>query len=152
MPQISADQIRWDLTSLYADLDDEKLQADLGAAHQQAEQFRDDFHGKIDRPEINPASFSKALKEYEALQLIVLKPYLFAQLLFYSESGNPEHTSLVARVREAWQAIHELTLFFELEILALEEDVYQALLQYLSVAPFAHYLSTVRAHAAYTQS
>jgi oligoendopeptidase F len=85
MPQISLDKIRWDLTSLYADLDDEKLQSDLSAAHQLAEQFRDAFHGKINRPEINPASFSKALKEYQTLQLIVLKPYLFAQLLFYSE-------------------------------------------------------------------
>jgi oligoendopeptidase F len=148
----SPDKIRWDLTSLYADLDDEKLQADLGSAHQQAEQFRDDFHGKINRPEINPGSFSKALKEYEALQLKVLKPYLFAQLLFYSESDNPGHTSLVAKVREAWQAIHELTLFFELEILALEEGMYRTLLKNASVAPFAHYLSTVRAHAAYTQS
>ena len=148
----SPDKIRWDLTSLYADLDDEKLQADLGAAHQQAEQFRDAFHGRINHPEISPASFSKALKEYEALQLLVLKPYLFAQLLFYSESSNPGHTSLVARVREAWQEIHELTLFFELEILALEEDVYRTLLEDAAVAPFAHYLSTVRAHAAYTQS
>ena len=152
MPQISPDKIRWDLTPLYADLDDEKLQSDLSAAHQLAEQFRDAFHGKINCPEINPASFSKALKEYEALQLIVLKPYLFAQLLFYSESSNPGHTSLVARVREAWQAIHELTLFFELEILAFDEDVYQTLLEDLSVVPFTHYLSTVRAHAEYTQS
>jgi oligoendopeptidase F len=152
MPQISADKIRWDLTSLYANLDDEKLQADLAAAQQQAEKFRDDFHGKIDRPQINPASFSKALKDYQALQLKVLKPYLFAQLLFYSESSNSEHTTLVARVREAWQAIHELTLFFELEILALQEEVYSNLLKDASVAPFAHYLSTVRAHAAYTQS
>jgi oligoendopeptidase F len=152
MSQISADKIRWDLASLYADLDDEKLQSDLNAAHQLAEQFRDAFHGKINHPEINPVSFSKALKEYEALQLKVLKPYLFAQLLFYSESSNPEHTSLVSKVREAWQAIHELTLFFELEILALQEGVYQALMEDLSVAPFAHYLSTVRAHAEYTQS
>ncbi len=152
MPQISPDKIRWDLTSLYADLDDEKLQSDLIAAHQRAEQFRDAFHGKINCPEINPVSFSKALKEYETLQLIVLKPYLFAQLLFYAESSNPGHTSLVAKVREAWQTIHELTLFFELEILALEEGVYETLLDDLSVAPFAHYLSMVRAHAEYIQS
>ncbi len=82
----------------------------------------------------------------------MLKPYLFAQLLFYAESSKQEHTSLVARVREAWQAIHELTLFFELEILSLEEELYLSLLEDKSVASFAHYLSTLRAHAAYTQS
>lgn len=152
MLQTSADKIRWDLTSLYTDFDDEKLQADLVDAHQQAEQFRNAFHGKINHPEINPASLCKALKEYEALQLLVLKPYLFAQLLFYAESSKPEHASLVAKVREAWQVIHDLTLFLELEILALDEEVYRSLLESKSVAPFAHYLSTLRAHAAYTQS
>ena len=86
------------------------------------------------------------------LQLKILRPYLFAQLLFYSESNNPEHTALVAQVREAWQAIHELTLFFELEVLAIDEDVYNSLVEHESVAPYAHYLTTVRAHAPYTQS
>jgi oligoendopeptidase F len=152
MLQTSPDKIRWDLTSLYTALDDEKLEDDLVTAHQQAEQFRDDFHGKINCPEITPTSFSKALHAYQELQLKVLKPYLFAQLLFYSESNNPEHTSLVAKVREAWQVIHDLTLFFELEVLALEEAAYQALLGDSSIASFAHYLSTVRAHVAYTQS
>jgi oligoendopeptidase F len=152
MSQTSPDKIRWDLTPFYAALDDVKLQEDLMAAHQQAERFRDNFHGKINSPEMTPASFSKALHEYEGLQLKVLKPYLFAQLLFYSDSGKTEHNALVAKVREAWQTIHELTLFFELEILELDEAVYLALLEDSSVVPFAHYLSTVRAHAAYTQS
>ena len=89
-------------------------------------------------------TFSKALHDYEALQRKVLKPYLFAQLLFYAESSNPEHTSLVAKVREAWQVIHELTLFFELEILELDEEIYLSLVGHKSVSPFAHYLSTVR--------
>jgi len=152
MTNLSPDKILWDLTPLYAGTVDQNLKADLTAAHHQAEQFRASFHGKIISPEIKPKIFSKALHEYEVLQLKVLKPYLYAQLLFYAESSNPEHTSLVARVREDWQLIHELTLFFELEILALDEDAYSALVEDEQVAPYAHYLSTVRAHAPYTQS
>jgi oligoendopeptidase F len=152
MPEISPDKVRWELTPLYASTKDQKLQEDLTVAHQQAEQFRNTFHGKINHPETTAVSFSKALHEYEELQLRVLKPYLFAQLLFYAESSRPEHTSLVAQVREAYQAIHELTLFFELEVLELEQEAFSSLVGDEAVAPFTHYLSTVRAHAPYTQS
>ncbi len=51
MPQIPPEKIRWNLTSLYTDLDDEKLQEDLsrcsstgrtvpGPLSRQAQQFR----------------------------------------------------------------------------------------------------------------
>ncbi len=149
---LSPDEIRWDLSPLYAAVDDQKLQADLDAACSEAEQFRIAFHGQIDHPHISPELFSSALSESAALQLKVLKPYLFAQLLFYGESRLPEHTALVAKVRQVWQEIHEKTLFFELEVLRLDENVYSALVQTEGVAPYAHYLSTLRAHAPYTQS
>lgn len=152
MINLSPGKIRWDLTPLYAGSDDQKLQADLASAHHQAEQFRSSFHGRINCPEIVAAGLGQALHEYEVLQLKVLKPYLYAQLLFSGESSDPEHTRLLAQVREAWQAIHEETLFFELELLALGEDVYRALVDNAMVAPYHHYLTTVRAHGPYMLS
>ena len=44
------------------------------------------------------------------------------------------------------------TLFFELEVLALDEGEYNALALDAEIAPYAHYLATVRAHAPYTLS
>jgi oligoendopeptidase F len=146
----SADKINWDLTPLYADSSDQSLQADLAAAQGAAEQFRASYHGHINSTEINPKRFSKALQEYEALQLKVLRPYLYAQLLFYADSSEPEHPRLLAQVREAWQKIHEETLFFELEILALDDNVYTPLVMDAAVSPYSHYLTTVKAHAPYT--
>jgi oligoendopeptidase F len=146
----SPDKINWDLTPLYADSSDRNLQADLAAAQDAAEQFRASYHGHINSTEINPKRFSKALQEYEALQLKVLRPYLYAQLLFYADSSEPEHPRLLAQVREAWQKIHEETLFFELEILALDDNVYTPLVMDAAVSPYSHYLTTVKAHAPYT--
>jgi oligoendopeptidase F len=152
MRDISPDKVRWDLTLLYADSDEQKLQDDLTAASHAAKVFRNSFYGQIKCPEITAAKLSEALQRYEALQLTVLKPYLYAQLRFYADSSNPEHTRLVAQVREAWQEIHETTLFFELEILGLGEEVYTSLVQDAAVVPYTHYLTTVRAHAPYTLS
>ncbi len=152
MTNITPQKIRWDLTPLYLATDDHALEEDLSLALREAEEFRASYHGRINLPELDPEIFVESLNRYESLQLKVLKPYLFAQLLFYGESNKPEHTALVAQVREAWQSVHELTLFFELEILTLDEKVYSALVEHQLVAPYAHYLTTVRAHAPYTQS
>ncbi len=146
----SVDKINWDLTPLYVDSSDQSLQADLAAARGAAEQFRASYYGHINSTEINPKRFSKALHEYEVLQLKILRPYLYAQLLFYANSSEPEHPRLLAQVREAWQKIHEETLFFELEILALDDNDYTPLVMDAAVSPYSHYLTTVRAHAPYT--
>jgi oligoendopeptidase F len=152
MQNISPDKILWDLSPLYADSDEQKLQEDLAASSRAAGQFRSSFYGQINGPEITATRLCDALKQYEALQLGVLKPYLYAQLRFYSDSSNPQHNRLVAQVREAWQEIHEKTLFFELELLALDEATFSALVEDSAVLPYGHYLTTVRAHAPYTLS
>ena len=148
----SPDKIRWDLAPLYAGFNDQLLQDDLIAARSDAEKFRNSFHGQINSSAITSAQLSKALQQYETLQLKVVKPYLYAELLFYADSSNREHTRLVAQVREAWQAVHEKTLFFELELLAIDEEVYRALVKSSMIVPYQHYLTTVRDYAPYTLS
>jgi oligoendopeptidase F len=152
MQELLAENICWDLEWFYSGTDDQQLQDDLTASRQQAERFRKDFYGQINTSELTSATLSEALKLYEALQLKVVKPYLYAQLLFYSDSSKPEYTRLVSQVREAWQVIHEETLFFELEVLALDEELFQSIVGDETVAAYQHYLTTVRAHAPYTLS
>ena len=152
MSNPSPDKILWELAPLYAGLDDQHLQDDLLAARSDAEKFRNSFHGKINSSAITAARLGKALQQYEELQLKVVKPYLYAELLFYADSGNQEHSRLMAEVREVWQEVHEETLFFELELLGLDEDVYRALVDDAMIAPYRHYLTTVRDHAPYTLS
>jgi oligoendopeptidase F len=142
--------ITWDLEWLYPGVDDEQISADLEKAQQAANDFRVAYYGKISTSELSAETLAKALHLYEELQLHVLKPYLYAQLLFYADSSKAENTALVAQVREVWQEIHEKTLFFELELLELPADLFQSLLKDNSVAKFAHYLHTIRAHAPYT--
>lgn len=149
---LPVDNLRWDLTPFYVGLDDQTLSEDLAAAHRQSERFRADFHGRIDCAGLTPSRLHAALKGYEALQLNILKPYLYAQLLFSADNTKPGHGSLMAKVREAWQAIHEKTLFFELELLALGDDVFCPLLMAAELAPYTHYLTALRAHAPYTLS
>jgi len=85
---LNPEQLRWDLTPLYAAVDDPALQCDLAAAQTEAEAFRAAWHGLIADPGLSPAALAEALERYAALQRLALRPYFFAQLLFSGDGGD----------------------------------------------------------------
>jgi oligoendopeptidase F len=142
----------WDLTPLYAGPDDSRWTADLERARERGRSFRHDFRGRIRSENLTAELLAAALHSYEEMQKAGLKPYLYAQLLFAGDSAPDRHKSLMARAREVWSAVAEETLFFELELLEVDEERMAALFRDPEVAPYAHYLQQVRAHAPYTLS
>lgn len=142
----------WDLSALYRGPEDPGWTADLDLAIKTASGFRRHFRGRIGDEDLTAERLAAALREYQQLQMTILKPYLFAQLLFSLDSEPAPVRALLARVRECWSGISEQTLFFELEILQLEEERFAALLRDPEVAEFRHYLEQLRAHAPYTLS
>lgn len=142
----------WNLNALYSSAVDPALELDLEQLRQAARTFRRDFRGRIATEHLSGDVFAAALRNYEALQRLGLKPYLFAQLLFCSDSRPDAHKALLARVRELWSSISEEVLFFELEILRIDEERLVEMLRHPEVAAYAHYLQRLRAHAPYTLS
>ncbi|MDH3998920.1 MAG: M3 family oligoendopeptidase, partial [Desulfuromonadales bacterium] len=118
----------------------------------EADAFRQRYYGKIADSDLSAATLVEALHDYQALQLKVVKPYLFAQLHFYSDSEDMATARLLDQVKECWQGVHEQTLFFDLELLRLEDDQLAALLADPGVAAYGHFLTTTRAQAPYTLS
>lgn len=142
----------WDLSPLYAGPEDPQWEADLSGARDMVRAFRRDFRGRIASEHLTPELLVGALRRYEELQRRGLKPYFHAQLLFSADSRPSRHKALLARVRESWSAAAEEVLFFELEILRIDEERFAALLKNAEVAQYAHYLHQMRAHAPYTLS
>lgn len=142
----------WDLSSLYVAPDDPALEEDLQQALRQADRFRHDFRGRIASDSLSAELLAAALRASEELQLRVLKPCLYAQLLFAADSTVATHKALVARSREVWSAVSERTLFFELEILRIDQELYQRLVRDPEIAPYRHHLDRLRAQAPYTLS
>jgi len=144
------DMLQWNLSPLYTAPDDPAWDQDLQEATRLAGQFRKDYRGKMGSPDLDADTLASALEDYQQLQRKVLLPYLYAQLLFSGDSEPDQHKRLVAKVREVWGGITEQTLFFELELLQLEEDHFNGLLKTDQVSPSTHYLQQLRAHAPYT--
>jgi oligoendopeptidase F len=109
----------WDLSALYPALDAPELRRDLAAAPPAAARFRTTYHGRLSVSQLSAAELATAIEAYAAVQLLALRPYLYAQLLFSSDGNEPGHLRLLAEVRESWQQVCETTLFFELELLRL---------------------------------
>jgi len=142
----------WDLSPLYSDVEDPRWLADLAAAEKLAQEFRKDFRGRVASEALTPELLNAILRNYARLQETILLPYLYAQLLFSADSEPDTHKALIARVRESWTRISEATLFFELEILQLDQEHFLDLLKQPGGAEYAHYLRQLRAHAPYTLS
>ncbi|GAB4179264.1 MAG: M3 family oligoendopeptidase [Geothermobacteraceae bacterium] len=142
----------WDLTTLYSGVDDPKLARDLEQARALAKQFRHDFRGRIATLDLEADLLAAALRASETLQTTLLRPCLFAQLLFAADAESEAHRALVARTRELWSEVAEQTLFFDLEILRLDEELFQRLIRDGEVARYRHHLERVRAQAPYTLS
>lgn len=151
MAETLHDAGHWNLTPLYAGPDAPAWGEDLQGARALAQAFRRDWRGRISAA-LTSELLATALQQYETLQKLGLKPYLYAQLLFAEDSGDDRHKALMARAREEWHEISETTLFFELDLLRLESEPFAALLRDPVLAPWHHYLQQLRAHAPYTLS
>ncbi len=145
-------ELRWNLDPLYQGPEDPCWTEDLARAREKGKAFRRDFRGRIRSENLSAELLAAALRNYEELQKAGLRPYLYAQLLFAADSTPDLHKALVARAREGWSALAEETLFFELELLAVDEERLASLLRDAEVAPYGHFLQQLRAHAPYTLS
>lgn len=150
MRNTEEDSLCWDLSPLYSGADDPRWNQDLDMARERGKAFRNAFRGRIRSENLSAELLAAALRNYEELQKLGLKPYLYAQLLFAGDSRPDLNKSLLAKAREAWGALSEETLFFELELLAIDEEKWAGLLRDSEVAPYSHYLQQLRAHAPYT--
>jgi len=144
--------ISWSYDGLYVALDDLQIEADLSAAVEAAQQFRGRYRGSIENAALTGMEFGEALLSYEALQRQALKPYHYAYLLFAADSEPEGHKRLLSRVREVLSQVTETTLFFDLEVLRIDDEKMKSFLEDPIVSRFSHFLKNIRVAAPYALS
>ncbi len=140
----------WDLGLLYHSAEDPAIEAALDNANALAEAFEKCWRGQI--VTASAAELSQAIADYEDLQKVGLKPYFFAELLFYADSLSPCHQALLSKIRERFSLISEKLIFFELDILQIEAGAFTLLLEKTELSPWTHYLHQLRKGAPYSLS
>ena len=86
----------------------------------------------------------------EELQEGIVKPQLYAHLLFSSDSTNDVYKSLSQRAAEFGNLMTRELLFFDLEIMAIPENSFATLAAAPQLATYRHYLESIRKFQPYT--
>src|SRR5690242_743534 len=142
----SADRVAWNLSDLYAGVDDPAIGRDLDTALKRAQAFESAYRGKIDVPGGPPAdALLAAVRELEGLSEQMDKPIIYASLVHAAKTNDPQHGALLARTREQRTVINKHLIFFDLEWVKVADDAVQRLLSEPSLARYRHYLDQKRA-------
>lgn len=142
------DNFTWNTALLYSSPDAPELLADLESFEHLASDFRSRYFEKISG--LDALSILDALKEYEALQTRMAKPFCYAHLLFASDSGNETHRALSQRCSELGSRLSQALLFFDLELMNLPDDLFNQVCNLPDAAEFVHFLEGIRKFKPYT--
>ena len=109
----------WDLSDLYAGIDDPQIFNDLDYALKKSIEFNSRYSGKIRK--LDALEGAKSLSEYEALSELLSKVLSFAQLVFAGNSEDSQIAVFYQNVNEKVNSITTETIFFELELNKLSD-------------------------------
>src|SRR5215210_4967318 len=88
----------WDLSELYASIDDPKLDADLAEVLRLAEAFEADYKGRL--ASLDDAALAEVFGRYERLLARAAPAGTYAHLVHAADAANARHGALVAKVME----------------------------------------------------
>ena len=137
-----AEDVAWDLTDLYEDGDDPRIEQDVQETETSAAAFRERYYGKV--AELSADELREAIEERERIESTFTRAIYFAHLQFSTDMADSARGALVARLTEKGAAIDTQLLFFGLELAALEDEQAEALLADDALSHWHHWLRTVR--------
>ena len=134
--------LTWNTALLYPAPDSPELEADLGSFDQLAADFRLTYFEKL--VTLDDKSLFDAIRDYEALQTRMAKPFCYAHLLFASDSGNDTNRALSQRCSELGSRLSQQLLFFDLELMELSDERVASFCALPEASPYIHFLEGIR--------
>jgi oligoendopeptidase F len=136
--------IKWDLSDLYVGLDDPEIKKDLDTALSRAREFEREYRGTINSDGISSSVLLKALEELESISEKIGELLSFAYLNFAADTGNPKCGAFLKYVEEKSTEIRKHLIFFELEWIALADEMANVLIEDEVLSHYRHFLKQER--------
>ena len=141
----------WDLSDLYTGPEDSQLVADFEALKTSATAFAKQYENKV--ADLHSAELGQAIAAYETLSEAAGKISAFASLYFASQITEESRGRFRQSIEEQLTSALQPTLFFTLELQALDPAELDAKLTDPSAASYASWIDTwVRPFASYRLS
>ncbi len=142
-PTTGAEQVVWDLSPLYAGVDDPKLQEDIQFLRKESDQFSAKHRGKI--ASYDAEELREIIEQQYELYRVNNRVESYAAMVFSVDSTNHAAGALLQQASETESYLKQQTVFFDLEWNALEDAHVAELLANPVLAPYAHHLEVARA-------
>jgi oligoendopeptidase F len=139
---MTAPDLTWNTALLYPAPDSPELEADLSSFEPLAATFRERYFEKV--AQLNDADLLSSIHDYEAMLTRMAKPFCYAHLLFASDSGNADYRFLSQRCSELGNRLSQELLFFDLELMELEDDRFERFCALPESATYLHFLRGIR--------
>lgn len=140
-------EIRWDLTDLYAGIDDPAIDRGLSELIERSKSFEATYKGRLSAADLTAETLLAAVQEYEAIDNESSKPGVYAHLLFSTDTSDAARGAFLQKIREKSTELSLPLLFFTLEIAAAPAEVIEPLIQSPELSNYKHYLHDVRKYS-----
>ena len=139
-----AEGVVWDLSDLYGSIDDPRIERDLKRALADARRFEKRYRGRINVRSLKPATLRLALEELESLQERLGRVSSYAHLLFAADTSDPRRGAFLQSVQERLTEVRRHLIFFELELIAMDDGTAQRVLASPRLARYRHFVERER--------
>ncbi len=143
---IGSEQVHWDLSDLYAGIDAPEVTADLEEAKRRAQQFAENYRGKV--ASLSSSMLLEAVQQLEAIKELLYGLESYAYLNWSTDTVKPSYGRFLSLVQARRAEVDQMLVFFELEWMAASDDVV-ALADVPEMQRYRHFLKVKRLRAPY---
>ncbi|HRI43848.1 MAG TPA: M3 family oligoendopeptidase [Fimbriimonadaceae bacterium] len=145
MPETAMPNARWDLSALFASMDDPGIEAAWRNLHRGADDFQTKYRGRIDREDLDSDTLLAAIGDMERLAQDLDKPLYYAQLLFQADCADPKIGAFMQSQMEKASEVRVKLIFFELELQSASDAAIDRALTDARLESYRHFVRTSRA-------
>lgn len=150
MSENMAKNVRWDLTDLYASIDDPKIPQDLDLAASKAQAFEKKYKPLFAALDGGSFPLADLLKDYKEIVTLMTKPGVFTHLSFAQNTADAKVAAFMQKVQVRITEIGTHLVFFDVSWNKLDAKTAGRLMSDPSVAADGHLLEKMRVWAPYT--
>jgi oligoendopeptidase F len=137
-----AEEVRWNLTDLFASPDDPKIEQVLARELERAKSFEQRYKGKV--ATLAPKDFAAMMRELGDYEESASKPEIYAYMLHSQDTQDHAAGRLLARVREAGAERSSHMVFVALELAQITDEHAAKLYADADAAPYRHTVEEAR--------
>jgi oligoendopeptidase F len=137
-----AEEVRWDLSDLYAGPDDPAINRDLDTADVSAAKLRETYYGRIG--ELSPTEMLAMIQSYEGIIEALSKAGAYAYLLWSANTEDPARGALLQRATERESQLEQQLVFVELEWANAPDEMAQRVIDSPELVHYRHFLERSR--------